>query len=270
MERPEQDYQLLHRFVTCAQVWIYGRLQRLSQFVRHHTLRVGLTLALFCLLLGGGLGQFALADYGVVPTALAQSTASQGKPNLFAPQASSALKSDSPPPGFGQGKTANAKAGPPQSLRRNDVTTMHPALIPLTSATEAKTFLSSDKRLEVDVPAGAVSASDLSATASTGGLQLQVTQVAPASGSNAGGSGLVSFGTYLIQLVNGQGVLQTHGLRKPVTLKLHYAADGNKGSSGLDLQHSFVVFNGSLPSGTALAPLAAPQRARHRAPSTVM
>jgi hypothetical protein len=37
----------------------------------------------------------------------------------------------------------------------------------LTSATKATTFLSNDQRLEVDVPAGAVSASDLAAAATT-------------------------------------------------------------------------------------------------------
>ena len=268
MERLDQDRQLMHRVIAVATAWIQGRQQRLSQFVGHHALRLGLVLALVTLLLGSGLASFAEAGAGAAPVAFAQGiAASQGKPNLFNPKTSPALKSVSPQPAFGRGKTANAKAGPPQSLRRNNVTTMRPALIPLTSATQATTFLSNDKRLEVDVPAGAVSASDLAAASGSGGLHLQVTQVAPASGSNAGGSGLVSFGTYLLQLVNGQGVLVSHGLRQPVTLTLHYAADDNRGSSALDLRHSVVLFNGSLPSGTTLAPITAPTAAA--TPATV-
>ncbi len=243
-------------FICFLLSWLHGRQHRIGQLARHLALRSGMALGLLVILLSGVLGTFAQAGIGAAPVASAHATiAWQGTPNRVSPATSPVLKKKAPPAGFGLGKTANAKAGPPQSLRRSAaLLPMKPADLPLSSATTATTFLSSDKRLEVDVPAGAISASDLAAASGTGGLQLKISQIAPASGSSAGGSGLVSFGTYLIQLVNDQGILQTHGLRQPVTLKLHYGtADG-----ALNLQHSFVIFNGSLPYGTALALLGPP------------
>jgi RHS repeat-associated protein len=82
-------------------------------------------------------------------------------------------------------------------------------------------------------------------------LHLQISQIAPGGGSIAGGSGLISFGTYLIQVVDGSGVLVKHGLRKPVTLKLRPTT---KKESALDLRSAFAVVNSTLPEGTAVAP----------------
>ena len=102
----------------------------------------------------------------------------------------------------------------------------------------------------MDVPAGAITAAD---QAAGGALQLAMRQIAPASGSSAGGSGLVSFGGYLVQVVDGNGVLVNQGLRKPITLKMHLPT----AASALDLAHVFVVFNSSPPVGVSSAPTSA-------------
>ncbi len=169
-------------------------------------------------------------------------------PNRFNPHADAT--SVAPPAGFGKGKTANAPAGPPQSLKRAGSFSMQPGRLAL-SADHATTFKGSDGRLEIDVPAGAVTGDDLAAAG--GYISLRISQIAPASGSSAGGSGIVSFGTYLVQAVDAQGVLLPHGLRQPATLKLHYATR----ESALDLSHAVAVFNTQLPDGTDpdLAPL---------------
>jgi hypothetical protein len=117
---------------------------------------------------------------------------------------------------------------------------MQPGLLRLDPA-KATRFLGSDGRLEIDVPAGAVTANDV--TASGGTLALRVTEIAAASGSSAGGSGVVSLGTYLVELVDGHGNHIGHGLRANATLKLHYGSRG----SALDLDRAFVVFNGVHP-----------------------
>ena len=117
---------------------------------------------------------------------------------------------------------------------------MKPGLLPLDPAKAAQ-FLGSDGRLEIDVPAGAVTANDVAAAGGT--LALRVTEIAPASGSNAGGSGVVSLGTYLVELVDGHGNRMAHGLRTDASLKLHYGSRG----SALDLDRAFVVFNGAHP-----------------------
>jgi hypothetical protein len=113
---------------------------------------------------------------------------------------------------------------------------MQPGALTLTPGKAAQ-FVGSDGRLEVDVPATAVSATDLSQAG--GALTLQITQIAPASGGNAGGWGLISFGTYLLQLVDAQGQPVPHGFRVPITLKWHYQPQ----ESALDLAHAFAVFN---------------------------
>ncbi|HEX8919814.1 MAG TPA: PA14 domain-containing protein, partial [Chloroflexota bacterium] len=104
------------------------------------------------------------------------------------------------------------------------------------------TFLSTDGRFEADVPAGAVTAQDLAGAA---GHQekLRVTQFAPASGGTAGGSGLISFGSYLVELVDGNGKRVGHGFHKPVDIHLHYAPQ----ETVFNLDHAFVVFNGAHP-----------------------
>jgi RHS repeat-associated protein len=117
---------------------------------------------------------------------------------------------------------------------------MNPGLLTL-DPNKATRFIGSDGRLEIDVPAGAVNATDLQTAG--GSLALSVKEIAPASGSNAGGSGLASLGTYLVQLVDAHGKLVGHGLRAAATLKLHYGAK----DTALNLARAFVVFNGSHP-----------------------
>jgi RHS repeat-associated protein len=122
---------------------------------------------------------------------------------------------------------------------------MQPGNLPLTPG-QAAQFLGSDGRLEVDVPTNAVTAADLSEAG--GSLSLLITQIAPASGSSAGGSGQISLGTYLIQLINLHDQRLTHGLHAPLTLLYHYgAAEG-----AFDLVHLVVVLNTTLPEGVHL------------------
>jgi RHS repeat-associated protein len=72
----------------------------------------------------------------------------------------------------------------------------------------------------------------------------------PASGSNAGGSGHYSFGTFLFQVINASGHLAGHGLHQHVKLVLHY---GKRGSA-LDIAHTFTVLNGPIPTSVNLDP----------------
>ena len=118
---------------------------------------------------------------------------------------------------------------------------MQPALVALDTINGGH-FLGSDGRLELTAPAGAVEASDL--IAAGGKVSLRVQQIAPASGGNASPSGHYSFGSYLIQVVDANGNLANGGLRKPVSLKLHYS----KREQALSLEHVYVLFNDLLPN----------------------
>lgn len=135
----------------------------------------------------------------------------------------------------------------PAPIQRGSGITMPPGLLAL-RPDAAVSFVGQDGRFEINVPAGAISVADQ--TAAGGKLQLAIRQIAPASGSSAGGSGLVSFGSYLIQVVDGSGVLVNQGLRKPVSFKMHLP----KAASALDLARAFIVVNGSLPVGVTSAP----------------
>jgi RHS repeat-associated protein len=117
---------------------------------------------------------------------------------------------------------------------------MRPATVPLDPSKPAH-FASSDSALELDVPAGAVSTADMSAAG--GQMSLLVRQVLPASGGSAGGSGHFTFGTFLVQVLDSKGQQAKHGLRQPLTLKLHYEGHGG----ALDVSHATVVVNQPLP-----------------------
>lgn len=106
--------------------------------------------------------------------------------------------------------------------------------------TQSTRFLGSDGRLELLIPAGAITTQDLAAAGGT--ITARVMQVAPASGSPAGGSGEISLGTYLVQLVDAHGVLLPHGLRKPLTARYHLQAH----ELGLGLDHAYVLLNSAL------------------------
>jgi hypothetical protein len=115
-------------------------------------------------------------------------------------------------------------------------------------AGKATTFLGSDGRLELDIAANAITATDVQQAG--GMLRLHITQIAPASGSNAGGSGHFSLGTYLIQLVDAHGKLVNHGLRQPVMAKYHFSQN----EKYLNLEHAYAILNGARPTaGTHVA-----------------
>ncbi len=151
--------------------------------------------------------------------------AAKGHPNRFDPTKDAQSASRKQPKGKSD---PNWKPSPPQPLGHTPPASMQPGTLDLTPG-QATHFLSSDGRLEVDVPATAITATDVSQGG--GKLTLQITQIAPASGSSAGGSGLISFGTYLLQLVDVHGKRVPHGFRAPLTLKLHYSGP----ESALDL-----------------------------------
>lgn len=94
-----------------------------------------------------------------------------------------------------------AKPPPPGNLFHSLPMPMKSGLLKLDPLV-ASQFVGSDGRFEVDVPAGAVTPADM-ATAG-GQLYLALRQVAPASGSSGGGSGMYSFGTFLVQTACGR------------------------------------------------------------------
>lgn len=123
---------------------------------------------------------------------------------------------------------------------------MQPALVRL-QAGRAIDFIGSDGRLELVIPAGAITAGDIADVG--GALYLRVRQVASPSGSSAGGSGLVSFGMYLIELVDAHGLQAPKGLERPVTMLLHVGTAGE----AFDLGHAIVTVNRPLPAGVEAA-----------------
>lgn len=129
----------------------------------------------------------------------------------------------------------------PQTIQRDFQMPMQPGSVAL-SATKAARFIGSDGRLELLIPAGAVTAQDIVAAGGT--ITLKVTQIAPASGSNAGSD--LSLGAYLLQLVDAKGNLLSHGLHKAITARFHLHTN----ERGLGLSHAYVVFNGVLSAGT--------------------
>lgn len=137
-----------------------------------------------------------------------------------------------------------AKAGTPQTITHNTLMPMK-AGSQVLSATKATSFQGSDGHLTLQIPPGAVIAQDLQDAG--GSISLKVTQIAPASGSNAGGSGEFSLGTYLVQVVDAKGNLLSHGLRQPLTANYHL----QKGEQSLYLDHAYVVLNGAVSVGAA-------------------
>ncbi|HLQ15029.1 MAG TPA: fibronectin type III domain-containing protein [Candidatus Eisenbacteria bacterium] len=165
-------------------------------------------------------------------------------PNLFDPRSNSqsgpARKLLSPTLGTqpADNLRPGTRGGAPNAKPRNDAGLMVPESFQLSAGSPGH-FLSRDGRLEIDVPAEALSASDVAADG--GSTSLAVSQVSPGSGSNAGGSGHFSYGTFLLQAVDAKGKLAKHGLRAPVSLKLHVGSQG----TGLDVTNSYLVLNAS-------------------------
>ncbi len=84
------------------------------------------------------------------------------------------------------------------------------------SATTATTVTTSDGRLSLTVPAGAVKSSDLAAVG--GPVKLRITQL---SGPVGGGpSGRVSLGTYRLELIGPKGHVGGLAFQQPLTLRL--------------------------------------------------
>ncbi len=153
------------------------------------------------------------------------------------------------PPDTGPTVTPSTKH---TTIPRNLVT-MKPLIVPLTPG-KAISATSNNGSITLSIPASAVSAAPQSDTSAAQMMTLtymqtttpaavQVTELAPPSGSSAGGSGLISFGTYQVQVLDSQGHLASHGLSVPMTLAVHY---GDK-ELGIDLTHAFAVFNGAAP-----------------------
>jgi RHS repeat-associated protein len=121
-------------------------------------------------------------------------------------------------------------------------------------------LVSGDAAMRLDAPAGAVSASDVAAAG--GSMSLRIRQVLPASGGSAGGSGVVSFGTYLLQVLDANGNVAPRGLRQPLGVQLSFSKRG----AALDVRHAVAIVNAPLPPWVSLAPAPrAPARAGGRA-----
>ncbi len=186
------------------------------------------------------------ADWSTMPIVHAASAThlkgAPSKPNKMDPRSgatSLTQRPTTPVPG-------TKKIGPPQSLTNHLPMPMKPGSIDL-SPDQPAHFLGSDGRLELQIPIGAITVQDL--TQAGGKISLHVTQIAQASGSNAGGSGTFSLGTYLMQLVDAQGHLLSHGLHQPVTTLYHLKAK----ERGLHLEHAYLVANSSVDDNTLKA-----------------
>jgi len=136
-----------------------------------------------------------------------------------------------------------------QPINRIFRPSMKPLILDLDPVKSAHA-ISSDNSLEVTVPAGAITNADMANMAPTKNgvlskLSLRVTQIAPGSGSNTSG-GVVSFGTYKLEVIDGAGNVVAHGLRQPTHLQFHL---GTK-PIVYDVSKAFVTINGAMPGGT--------------------
>jgi len=207
-----------------------------------HGSRTALAVAL-----GALLAISAQASFGV-PAAVAVAPAQSGHPNRVDAEAGARSVSHLPkPPATPAGPATFSQPRPAPTVP------MRPARVGLDPGSGGR-LVGSDGALEVTAPAGAVTAADVQAA---GGLSLEVRQVLPASGSNAGGSGHYSFGTWLVQVVDGSGRPAARGLRRELTVRLHQDAR----AGALDLGHARVLVNPALPSWAA-APALGPSERR--------
>jgi len=139
---------------------------------------------------------------------------------------------------------------------------MDPLIIPLSPTTDAH-GTSSDHRLDVAIPASAVKTTDV-ASAGGGGLQLVLTQIAPASGSLSGGH--LSLGTYLLQIQDkmGKEVASHAGLHDNVAIHYHWPAN----DTSLERDRFTVTVNGSVPFGLSLSQIGTKEGAMSHVPAT--
>ncbi len=186
---------------------------------------------------------------GPLPIAFAKPTkplvlhSAPSTPNRINPTTGAAVHTRSPQ----IEQSGPAQTRTPQAIRRGFTMPMTVGTVTLTAG-QPTVFMGSDKRLEVDSPAGAISAQDL--TQAGGKVLLRVLQIAPASGSNAGGSGTFSLGTYLVQVLDAHGTLFSRGLRQPLTVKYHLQPK----ELALHLDHAYVVLNSTLTTQNVQVP----------------
>jgi len=200
--------------------------------------RLSLRSIVYALMLVLVLLSQTLVDWSAVPLAHAAASVPHGapsRPHRVNPGSSAA----SHPRVVAPAPPGNAPVGAPQQMKRSLRMPMQPGSITL-SATTASSFRGSDGRFEVQIPAGAISAQDLNQAG--GSISLRVTQIAPPSGSNAGGSGQFSLGAYLLQLVDAHGRLLNHGLRQPVLVRYHLLPK----EQALHLEHAYLLLNGGV------------------------
>src|SRR5215471_285049 len=194
------------------------------------------------------------------PVSAEAATAAPQKPNRFDP--TSRATSVTRPPS----QTGSPAGGQP-ALRRpspRDLPFAAPrelGRLTLDPATDQH-LVGSGGALEIDAPAGTVTAADISAAG--GAMSLLVRQVEPASGSNAGGSGRYRFGTFLIQVLDARGQLAGRGLRQPVSVKLHYSGR----AAALDLRDVVATLNAQLPATMDMSPSRAPTAAAPTTPAS--
>jgi RHS repeat-associated protein len=158
---------------------------------------------------------------------------SPSHPNKMSPTAGSKSLTRASTPASSNSPTPHT----PQPIPRNLHLPMKAGSIAL-QANQPTRFVGSDGRLELLIPAGAITQQDLAAAGGT--ISLHVTQIAPASGSNAGGQ--FSLGTYLLQLTDAKGALYNNGLREPITAIYHV----KKNELALGLDRMYLLLNGAV------------------------
>ncbi|HEU5376654.1 MAG TPA: hypothetical protein VFV38_14560, partial [Ktedonobacteraceae bacterium] len=178
--------------------------------------RVLLVSALLLLVLFADL----IASWPVVPSSTASALAF---PNPNAPIPAPAWLHPASQPGKKPNLNQSSSAIIPVAPRADGAphtpaVAMKPARLTLTPA--AQHFLSSDGQLGVDIPAGSLTASQVS---QFGGVSLSITQVQPGSGGLE--SEHLFFGTYEFQFFTAQGQpIRQLALHHPLTLSYHLNA----------------------------------------------
>src|SRR5215472_12218953 len=183
--------------------------------------------------------------------------ASSDRPNRFDPATRATSARPGPAPATSPAPAGGRAAGPHHPLPLAGAGAQ-PATL-LVDPSKPGHLTSSDSALELDVPAGAVSAADVAAAG--GSMSLMVRRVLPASGGSAGGSGHFTFGTFLVQVLDAAGGQARQGLRRPLSFKLHVGGRWGALAAG----HATAVINQPLPRwfdpNPAAAGIAAPATA---------
>jgi RHS repeat-associated protein len=185
---------------------------------------------------------------GIGP-AIAFAALSSGKPsgkNTFHPQPD--LGGNRPPVGWNTLHTPSPTPSHPAQvspITRPQGATAAPADLAL-DPTRGSHLLTSDGRLDVTVPAGAVTRAQIGQAG--GPVRLHVNEVAgPSGGTN---SGQVTLGTYKFELLGPHGAV-AGGLDKPVTVALHYAPWRG---AGFNLADTLLILNGDAPTSALVGP----------------